>query len=76
MDKHMKHANNTTNPHNLSSSGILRSTEWYSVTDVSRQLVGPIFKGSNNILYMFSRIIGGRKLPTSANIKNSITVWC
>jgi len=45
MDKYIKHANNTTNPYNMSSSGILRNAEWYSVTDTSRQLVGPIFEG-------------------------------
>jgi len=29
----------------LLSSGILRSVVWYFVTDVSRESIGPIFKG-------------------------------
>jgi hypothetical protein len=29
----------------LRSSGILCSVDWYLVTDVSGQIIGPIFKG-------------------------------
>jgi hypothetical protein len=48
------------------SSGILRSIEWQSFTDVSGQHIGPIFKGQEaphfSILedeaHMFSRNVG------------------
>jgi len=77
MDKHMKHANNTTNPCNTSSSGILRSAEWYSVTDVPRQLVGPIFK-VQAVLYRHSgttcRSQNVSNKPPFYNVQNSETV--
>lgn len=50
---------------NVSSSGLLRSVDWYTFTAVSEQRIGVIFKGQEKGTDMFSRN-GGKGVPYDA----------
>jgi len=43
----------TSYPRDLYSSGMLRSVDWYFVTDVSGQIIGTIFKGQAVQVFFF-----------------------